>query len=110
VPLCVGLGGNADCILGPVSRNVASRSGEAILPLCSTSESLKLGCCVQFRASQYKEDMDILEGVQCRATKVVRGLEHLIHEEKLLELDLLGLRRRGLRGDLTCFYNCLMED
>lgn len=54
-------------------RNAARRTREGILPLSSTSESLEMECCMQFCAPQHQKDMDILEAVQCRATKVAGG-------------------------------------
>jgi len=56
-------------------------------------------CCVQLRAPQWKEDMDLLEQVECRATEM--GLEHISYEEKLRELGGVlagrhGCARRGM--------------
>lgn len=86
----------ANGTLGCIRRSITGRNWELTLLFYSALVKLHLSYWTLLWALQYKKDLDLQERVQHRATKMIKGLEHL-SKEKLEELELLKLEKRRLR-------------
>ena len=63
-------------MLGAINRNVSYKSEEVIT-------KLYLEYCVQAWSPTYAKDCRLLERVQKRTTKMVKGISNLPYEERL---------------------------
>lgn len=54
---------------------------EVIVSHCLVLMRFHMEYCIQVLGSQYKKVVELLEQVQSRATKIIRGLKHLVYKE-----------------------------
>ena len=86
-------------ILGLIRRNITYKGKKLIIPLYKAIVRPHLEYCIQAWRPYRKKDIDTLERIQRRATKMIPELRDLSYEERLNECGLTTLETRRLRGD-----------
>ena len=94
-------------VLAFIGRGIEFRSREVMLQLYKTLVRPHLEYCVQFWSPHYKKDVEALERVQRRFTRMLPGMVGRSYEERLRDLRLFSLERRRLRGDLIEAYKMI---
>ena len=87
-------------MLGAINRNVSYKSDQVITKLYCAYVRPHLEYCVQAWSPILEKDCWLLERVQKRATKMIRGMENMHYEDRLRLLNMYSLKYRRLRGDL----------
>lgn len=57
--------------------------------------------------TQHKKDMNLLDWIQRKATKMVTGMEYQPYEERLKELELSCLKEKRLKGGIIVAFQYL---
>ena len=97
---CMKAAATANCVLGMISRTISSRSKDIIVNLYKSLVRPHLEYCIQAWRPHYQKDIDVLERVQRRATRMIDGYKSKLYEERVQLLGLTTLETRRLRGDL----------
>ena len=66
--------------------------------------------CIQVWGFQHRKEVELLERIQRRDTKMIQGLEHLSYIDRLKELGLFSLEKRRLWGDLITAFQYLQRN
>ena len=101
---CVNARNRANRVLGFIARSVTNKTVEVILRLYLALVRPHLDYAVQFWSPYYRMDINRLETIQRRMTKMICGIRNLSYEERLKRLNLHSLERRRVRGDLIEVY------
>ena len=97
----------ANKIIGLIGRSFEYKSKDIILTLYNSLVRPHLEYCVQAWCPYYHKDIDKLERVQRRVTKMIPNLRNKPYEERLKELNLFPLTQRRLRGDLIQVFKII---
>ena len=97
----------ANRILGIIKKTFTSRDSSVITKLYKSLVKPHLEYAIQAWSPYLQCDIDTLEKVQRRATKIVVGIEELSYEARLKSLNLTTLKTRRLRGDLIEVFKIL---
>ena len=94
----------ANSMLGMLKRTFVTRNKDIWKKLYTTYVRPHLEFAVSAWNPYLKKDIDTLEKVQRRATKLSPAIKNLTYEERLIALNLTTLEKRRIRGDLIQKY------
>jgi len=93
----------ANKVLGMIKRIFSIWDKEIISQLHKSLVRPNLETSIQAWKPRYQKDIDLIEGVRRRATKLISGLMGYTYEDRLNILKLTTLKTTRLRGDLIEF-------
>ena len=100
----------ANRALGTIKRCFECRTVEIVKDLYLSRVRPHVEFAIQAWSPQYKKDAKLVEGVQRRATKLVRELKDEEYEERLKKFNLTTLVDRRLRGDMIEVHKMMNDE
>ena len=90
----------ANRALAQLRRTISNKEIDTVIPIYKAIVGSHLEYCIQAWTPCLKKDINALEQVQHRATKMITSLRDLPYEQMLKECNLTTLEERRNRGDL----------
>ena len=104
---CIKASKKGNQILGLIARTFECKDKRIILKLYKSLVRPQLDYCIQAWRPHLHKDIDILEKVQKRATRMIEGFKGLGYEIRLKKLHLTTLETRRARADLIEVYKII---
>lgn len=104
---CTEVEKKAGKILGYISRQFKYRDKVIVLSLYNALVRPLLEYAVQFWSPTLVKDIERLEKIQARATKLIPSIRNKGYQRRLEDLDLFTLEKRRLRGQLIETFKIL---
>jgi len=104
---CIEVEKKAQRLLGYIKRQFRYRNKEIVLSLYNSLVRPHLEYAVQFWSPSLRMDVQRLERVQRRATKLIPSIRHMDYQSRLRALNLFSLESRRLRGQLIEAFKIL---
>ena len=90
----------ANRVLGFITRNFRYKNKKVIILLYKSLVRPHLEYSVQFWSPNLRKDIDKIEKIQRRATKMISEIRNHSSNQRIQDLDLISLVQRRLRGQL----------
>jgi len=100
----------ANRALGTIKRCFRYKTVDVVRQLYLSRVRPHLEFAIQAWSPQYEKDKKLMEGVQRRATKLVRDIRDWEYEERLKEFGLTTLTDRRQRGDLIEVHKIMTDE
>ena len=109
---CIDAANKANRALGLINRSFKYHNPRSFTNLYKSYVRPHLEFAVQAWSPHLKKDIQTLEKVQRRATRLIHGMENLTYQDRLIKSGLYSLECRRQRGDLIETFKILkgLED
>ena len=97
----------ANTVLGMIKRNIVYKNKDSMVSLYKALVRPRLEFCIQAWSPYLRKDIDMIERVQRRATKLIEGYHNFSYEDRLKKTGLILLEKRRVRGDLIQVFKML---